>query len=378
MRVLGAVFVLAAFPAGHPDSLSHSRLVVRGAEAHLELRFQTLSLIEVLPEVDSDRDLRLSEQELREHRDAIGSYLLERYRLLDPERETLVPGQVDSLALSAEELEPGSFPPSFQWMDARLRFQAPQAFRTFRIDCRLFLEANPFHRDFATVVFNGEEPVRHVFSAESPRWRFDPAGARRPGVFGLFLRLGIEHILHGYDHLAFVLVLFVAVARLRGLVGVVTAFTLAHSITLAGAALDPGGFLGRIPDRFVELAIALSIAYVASENLFLREPHTPWLEAFGFGLLHGLGFASFLGDALAEEPLVVTALFGFNVGVELGQLLVVTALALIFLPARLLRRNGRATEKPAGIVPRWLRIALSSLVLVLALYWFVERAGWIG
>jgi hypothetical protein len=185
-----------------------------------------------------------------------------------------------------------------------------------------------------------------------------------------FLRLGIDHILSGWDHLAFVLALLVASRRLRTLLGVVTAFTLAHSITLALAAL---GHVS-LPSRFVELAIALSIAYVAVENCLARQARNPWIEAFAFGLLHGLGFAGFLGEALAGEPLVVAALLGFNLGVEVGQLAVVAACMLV---VALVFRRWRARETEPALVPRPVRVWTSAAIAACGLYWFAQRAGWV-
>ena len=212
----------------------------------------------------------------------------------------------------------------------------------------------------------------HTFEGAEGRWRFEPAHVRRPGVFAQFVRLGIDHIRTGFDHQAFLLALLVASRRLRTLIGVVTAFTLAHSITLACAAV---GWI-EVPARFVELAIALSIAYVACDNLLRRAPRNPWPEAFLFGLLHGLGFAGFLEDALVGEPLLLTALFGFNLGVELGQLalvLIVTAgIALLF------RAHWRAPEdpeRPRGLVPAGVRTVVSILVACAGFYWFLERAN---
>ena len=187
-----------------------------------------------------------------------------------------------------------------------------------------------------------------------------------------FLELGTNHILGGWDHLAFLVVLLVAARGIGSIVAVVTAFTAAHSITLGLAALD----VVRLPGRLVELAIALSIAYVAAENLILKRPGARLGAAFGFGLVHGLGFAGFLGDALVFEPLKIAALFGFNVGVELGQLAVVVPLALLLrvLP------GDRKSEDPerAWFAPRWLRLGASSVVVLLGLGWFVERAGWVA
>jgi hypothetical protein len=366
---------------------------VSGVEVTLSIRFQALSLIELEPRIDLDGDGLLAPRELEAGHEAIAGYLERSYRL--SHAGAPLSGTLEALVFAASPADASTPSSGFQWLEARFRYAPPAPPERIALECRLFQEANPFHRDLLRVLHEDDPPVEHIFTAEDPRWTFEAASARRPGVLGLFLRLGIDHILRGYDHLAFVLVLLLAVKRWRGLLTVVTAFTVAHSIALAAVALDPGGWLDRIPDRFVELAIALSIAWVASGNLVQKELHTPWLEAFGFGLLHGLGFASFLGEALAGEPLVVTALFGFNLGVELGQLLAVAAFALLLLPfalaaCRRAASGARADERsPAGagatpcrpavgIVPRWLRLWLSGAVTLLALYWFAQRAGWMS
>ena len=376
------VLVSLALLGAHPDSLSRSKLVVEGASAELTIRFQTLSAIEILTELDQDGDDELSQRELDDGRELLGTYLTEHWRLLVGDAETPLVGTPEEFTLLSDALA-GPF--ELQWMEARIRFVGPAPIDVFTVESRLFQEENPFHRDLVEMTWNGEEPVRVLFQADRPRFRYEPAHVRRPGVFSFFLELGFLHILEGYDHLAFLLALLVAAPRLRSLIGVVTAFTVAHSITLGWSALDPGGLLSAVPGRLVELAIALSIAYVACENLLRSEPRTRWKEAFCFGLLHGLGFAGFLADALAGESLVVTALFGFNLGVEAGQLLVVLAAAAVF--AVLGRRSAGDRQAPGeadapeapprGLVPAWFRIGSSAVVAVVALYWFAERAGWL-
>ena len=146
-------------------------------------------------------------------------------------------------------------------------------------------------------------------------------------VLRAYVGLGVEHILFGIDHLLFVLCLLLLVRRLRQLLATITAFTLAHSITLAAATL---GFI-RVPTAPVEATIALSIVFLASE--LVRDEgrrgvvarYYPWLVAFSFGLLHGLGFAGALAEVGLPQGEIPLALFAFNVGVELGQLAFVTA-----------------------------------------------------
>jgi len=354
-----APFVLVLGSGVHPDSQSSSRLTVIDGAAGLELSMQALSLIECL-EIDSDGDRRLSQVELERGRVAIGPYLDARY-LIDPT------GPRNPWTL---ELVDGA-QTGYQLVHALTTFPIARECEELNIRCRLFLEQNPLHRDVATIVWRGEEPAVFLFGEGVELWNFRSASARRGGVLASYFQLGVEHILGGWDHLAFLFALLVAARGLRSLVAVVTAFTAAHSITLALAALD----LVRVPGRLVELAIALSIAYVAAEVLLVRRPGARWIEAFVFGLVHGLGFAGFLRESLVLEPLKVTALLGFNLGVEAGQLAVVAAAALVV--ARVPGDRDYRGERDAWLVPRWLRSTLAWAVLLAGLFWFLERAGWL-
>jgi hypothetical protein len=173
-----------------------------------------------------------------------------------------------------------------------------------------------------------------------------------------FFRLGVEHILTGYDHLLFLAALLLRGGRLFSLFKIITAFTLAHSITLALAVLG----VVSIPDRLVESVIAASIVWVALENVaFRRAPSQRWLVSFLFGLVHGFGFASALGPLGLAAGHLALALLGFNLGVEAGQALVVACLLPILVWMR-----GRTWETPA------VRTASLGVALV-GLIWFVER-----
>jgi hydrogenase/urease accessory protein HupE len=188
-------------------------------------------------------------------------------------------------------------------------------------------------------------------------------------VVRTYLTLGIEHILLGFDHLLFVLALLLIVKGVRRLVATVTAFTVAHSITLGAATL---GFV-HVPSAPVEAVIALSILFLASElarqraggsldaaNLMAR---FPWVVAFSFGLLHGFGFAGALSEVGIPQQAVPLALLFFNVGVEIGQLLFIAA---VFGFAWLVRLT--AVRVPA-IWPRAVAYGVGSA----AAFWVVER-----
>ncbi len=331
--LLGLALALAGAGRGpHPDSLSRSRLVVEGKMARLELRFQSLSLLEVRPELDLDQDGLLSPEECQAARPWIGSYVREHWRIWpgsppgagEAEREPLEAEliRVGPARRAREGARDGSVASrgGLGWIEAELSFEAEQELGSMGIASNLFVEASPGHRDMISVVFNAEEELFLPFQPGAIRYEFQPEGGRRSGVFVNYLWLGYAHIKGGFDHLAFLLVLLVAVPRMRSLLGLVSAFTLAHSITLAATVFDPGGYLGSLDGALVEMGIALSISYVACDNLVRRKAHNPWIEAFLFGLLHGLGFAGFLREALGGEPMVVTALVGFNLGVGFGHL----------------------------------------------------------
>jgi hypothetical protein len=262
---------------------------------------------------------------------------------------------------------------------ARVPFEAecPDA-RELRVRSQLLASVD---RDHRTLVRLGaaERAATHVLSAERPTLALGPSTA--PGTFRVLLQQianGLVHIFEGADHIAFLLVLLLPAvlarprtdapkpassrpARVRVLldvVKVVSAFTLAHSLTLSLAALG----LVRVSAALIEPAIAASVALAALGNLWPRHAPTGPSLAFVLGLLHGFGFASVLSDAGLSEQALVSSLLGFNLGVELGQLLIVA----LFVPL----------ASCACRLRLWRDHALSwgsSAVLVLALLWVFQR-----
>jgi len=180
-----------------------------------------------------------------------------------------------------------------------------------------------------------------------------------------FLAAGIEHIFLGYDHIAFLIAIILWTSRLWPVVKAVTAFTIAHSITLSLAAFD----IVRIPSAIVEPAIAASIIYVAVENFMTRETGKRWREAFLFGLVHGFGFASALQELGLPKIKLITALAAFNFGVEIGQVAIV---ATVFVSLSALDRwQISGTSKPVRNPA--LVHAVSFAIALLGSYWFVSR-----
>jgi hydrogenase/urease accessory protein HupE len=184
-------------------------------------------------------------------------------------------------------------------------------------------------------------------------------------VTGRYLEAGIEHIFLGYDHIAFLAAVVLWARRLWPVVKVVTAFTIAHSITLSLAALD----IVRIPSGITEPAIAASIVYVAAENFLSRDIDRRWRDTFCFGLIHGFGFASALQEFGLPRGALVPALASFNIGVEIGQIAIVSLVIPALLGMdRLLTPSRRAPVRPAVAV-----YAISAVIIGLGSYWFLDR-----
>ena len=193
-----------------------------------------------------------------------------------------------------------------------------------------------------------------IATAEHPRVEIARAA---PSSFLAFVRLGLEHVATGLDHVAFVCGLFLIVGANRRLVATITAFTVAHSLTLALAAFD----VVALPRAPVEATIAASVLLVAVEATSRRRTWTkrrPWLVAFAFGLVHGLGFAGALGELGLPHAALPKTLLAFNVGVEIAQLALVGVLVAA-------ERAFLAKKRP--------RTALAYAIGTFGAYWLVER-----
>ncbi|MFC5499793.1 HupE/UreJ family protein [Caenimonas terrae] len=239
----------------------------------------------------------------------------------------------------------------------------------------LFFDVDPSHRGLVQwVAPGGTASQALVFGTESAEQTLALQSAGAWPTLRQYLVDGIWHIWIGYDHILFLLSLLLPSVLVRregrwtgapGLGGavkevlkVVTAFTLAHSITLSLAALQ----IISLPSRLVESAIALSVVFAALNNLRGTIESKRWVMAFAFGLIHGFGFASVLADLGLPQGALVLALVGFNGGVEVGQL----AIVAVFLPLAYLLRG-------TGFYQRGVLKAGSLIVAAIATWWFVQR-----
>ncbi len=259
---------------------------------------------------------------------------------------------------------------------AVLRFEAPcaKAGGVLTLGYNLFFDLDPQHKGLLRLEFDGATRTA-IFSPDAAQQRFELTKPSRVTQFFDYGREGVWHIWIGFDHILFLLSLLLpavlvithhqwrAVERFKtafwDVLKIVTAFTVAHSITLSLAAL---GVIS-LPTRLTESAIALSVVLAALNNIFPLFQGRRWMVAFGFGLIHGFGFASVLADLGLPRDALLLALVGFNLGVETGQL----AIVAVFLPvAFALRRTW--------FYRRVVLVGGSALISLLASVWFVERA----
>lgn len=272
-------------------------------------------------------------------------------------------------------------------IEFRFTWRWPQPVRTLAIRYDAFADADPTHICFAVIRDGGRRERQLVFEHDSREQTVAVSGGgpeatrtetRRDEPVETqarqFTALGIEHIATGYDHIAFIIGLLLVTRTFLGLVKIVTAFTLAHSLTLAAATL---GWVDA-PAQLVEPAIALTIAAVGIENLFrVRRVmfYAPvawhihrgrrWLLAFGFGLIHGLGFAHALKEMNLSPQGIAVSLVFFNVGVEIGQVAIVVAIFPLLWGLERLIQTGHCSLVKLG----------STVIAALGLFWFVERTG---
>lgn len=279
--------------------------------------------------LDGNGDGTLTWDEIRARHPQIAAYALQRLHIATAERAcTLQPGEqlIDNHTDGAYSV---------------LRFTAscPGAAAPASLDIgyTLFADLDPQHKGLLKLTHGGETQTA-IFDPDSPRQSLSMAAPDRLAQFGAYVKHGIWHIWIGYDHILFLLSLLLPAVLLPGLreqqaslraafidvLKVVTAFTLAHSITLTLASLS----LISLPSRWVESAIAASVVLAALNNLLpLFRGRRP-VAAFVFGLIHGFGFASVLRDLGLPQSSLISSLSGFNVGVEIGQL----AIVAVFLP----------------------------------------------
>ena len=368
-RALSAFWLLLAIcgPAlAHKPSDSYLTIEVKAAA--IDGRWDiALRDLDFALQLDADGNGELTWGEVRARHADIAAYAAPRLRVTADEQ----PCTIEVGAQQIDEHTDGMY--SVLPLALRCELASPAR---LTLEYTLFADLDPQHRGLLNLAARGAARSA-VLGPHEPRQTFELGQISRWRQFADYVREGVWHIWIGLDHILFLLSLLLpavltwqatqrswqAVPRFReafvDVLKVVTAFTLAHSITLSLAALG----VIELPSRLVESVIAASIIVAALNNIRPFVIRRLWLVAFGFGLVHGFGFASVLADLGLPRDALVLALVGFNVGVELGQLAIVVA----FLPlAWALRRSP--------LYRRGVMVGGSLLIAALAALWLVERA----
>ncbi|MGZ4963763.1 MAG: HupE/UreJ family protein [Limisphaerales bacterium] len=314
--------------------------------------------------LDDNDDGTVSDEELQAHNDAILAFVLPHLHVKTDglERQVRVIGQKLETHLNGV------------YVGLLLNLDGPVAPQTLQVTCDLFYDLNPKFLNRLSLAANGRQRTMNL-TIDAPTQTFELSQPKVAQQFFGFVREGVWHIWSGFDHILFLLALLLPSVLWRqenswqpvgefrkalvNVLKVVTAFTVAHSITLSLATLG----IVQLPSRLTESAIAASVVIAAANNIFPLFTRREWMVAFGFGLIHGFGFASGLSDmGITRENLAVTVL-GFNLGVEAGQLAIVS----VFLPVAYALRVS-------WVYPRIVLAGGSCGIVLIAAVWLVERA----
>jgi len=371
------VALIAAAAGAHNPSTSYVRISLEGSEATVLVSLNW-SELPFFPALDDNRDGLLEQAEVDRHRDELADRLRSAI-YLGAGYLTPLPSRLVSALVA----------PSTPHLEVAWRYTLSDDRSDLQVCSRLHELMTPSHT--ALVKITGHVRIEQAV-LDARRSSAHVSAPTRPVVAAGFLFLGIRHIFTGYDHLLFLVGLLLLVPfkpsapsdrnkflpmracglqprpqqRIVGtalggtaldLVKIVTSFTVAHSITLALATL---GAVSLAP-RFVESAIALSICYIAAENILFSSAARRWIITFFFGLVHGFGFSAVLRELELPRPSLASSLVFFNLGVEAGQV----AIVLLMLP--LLALLARSAHR------RKIVMALSGTILAVGGFWFVQR-----
>jgi HupE / UreJ protein len=347
---VGLLLVLSlALPSqAHWADLAVADIQIKAQDVAINLTIPT----GLLEQFDDDRSKQLSEAEVIKHQPELQKFLAEKVQLKvageKPDKSQVKIGTVNDLP-SNLNITPGTH------SNLLLTYHWPQPVNQLQMNYDLFVPGINTARCLVQVNRGNQLDNLVLTPTNNNVALIDaPIGQK---IFS-FIGLGIEHIWTGYDHILFLVSLLMLGGELGYLLKVVTAFSLSHTFTLTLAALNIVSF----PSRWVEIIIALSIAYIAAENIWRKEAKARWQITFAFGLIHGLGFSSALQELELPRTNLLTSLASFSVGIEIGQFAIVLGVyaALWFL------RKSKWDLKVRQLV--------SAGVIVMSLIWFWERA----
>jgi len=340
----------------HSPDTSYARVAITTSQVEFKFSYDLAVLLRITP-IDTNGDQQVSCAELEAATPIIQEFL----------RRHILIGLNQREAGFAEALPPvwpedaGDAIPERDYSQRLLSFVFRNPVLTAPEDVSLtfeFFEAfGPAHTVLGMFVWDGHED-EVIFTRFEPDYLYD-TGYHAPvsQQIAQYFKLGVKHIFLGYDHIAFLLALLF-VKRFMDLVKVITAFTLAHTLMLTLAVLQ----IVKLPPQLIEIGIAATIMYVAAENLWVTSTRHRWMLTFGFGLIHGFGFANVLRELGLPSQGLARSLVSFNVGVEAGQIVIVGALWPLL---------AWVNRQPWSVR---FRVGLSVIIFLFGAAWFVERA----
>ena len=341
-------FGTATTSLAHSINMNYSDLNIEGNEILYDLFIEQTDLF---PQFGTDLDNLVNDELATQE---IESYLQKGLRI-----------DVDSKPLTMELVSMNMAQKgAVRGMEIQLTFIADEEIEQFNLHYDLVFDDAPAHTS-VLMVHAGEYFQQDMIDSTNRDILINlsqdlPKDLPQPeigSVLWKYFVLGIEHILTGYDHLLFLVSLVLIASRFKDALKIVTAFTIAHSITLFLVATDRI----QVSSHWVEALIALTICYVAVENMFVQKAKWRWLLTALFGLIHGMGFAGALAETGLPKSNLIGSLLTFNLGVEVGQLMVLCLL----LPFLLWLRRFPWYRK--------MMISTSCLIFVLAFYWLIQR-----
>lgn len=378
--------VLVSEVRAHLPDTSYARISIDRGQISTKLIYDITSLVRIQPSLDGNNDHQLTKDELLIAVPVISKFL-----------QAAIAFEVDLKPSELGELQPVAWPDQAGAAIAESDYHAATSLVTFHFTKSLaeppsdiwirfdFFQSLGLRHTVLGAIEHAGETFEVLFSVFEPDYFFDTSyvaaepntvssfesatnetsihTSERRGTESIWFRLkqffifGVEHILIGYDHILFLLSLIV-VSKFRELVKIVTAFTIAHSITLALATLR----WVEVPATLVETLIAATIVYTAIENFWIRETKGRWKLTFLFGLIHGFGFAGVLQGLHLPTQGFVRSLLAFNLGVEAGQIMIV---ALLALPIAWLTKQKHGKH---------FQYAISAVIALFGLGWFLDRA----
>jgi HupE / UreJ protein. len=363
----------------HTPDTSYCRIAITARELECKFSFD-IATLQRITTLDANNDGILSQSELQTAYPKIISFLRQHVYLDLNQRESEF-ADADPL-IWPNDVRNGIPKTDFNQRLVNITFRNPMlgAPEDVTITFDFFEKLGEAHTVLGAFVWNGHED-EVIFTRFEPDYLYDTGCVTPLGdQLKQYFKLGVKHIFLGYDHIAFLMALLF-VRRFADLLKIITAFTVAHTLTLGLAVLQ----IVKIPPQMVEIGIAVTIMYVAAENLWKNEFSHRWMLTFGFGLVHGFGFASVLRELGLPSGGLARSLLSFNLGVEAGQIVIVALLwpALWWLSRRetqvwssvpLVGRPAlRSAFDEGGSWSSRLRLSASVIIFLFGALWLCER-----